>query len=89
VSGKPRGQVYVSAETSEFGHVRPNAPGRTPGRDLTQCRVTILKFRLPEAPHDFETLPGLLPVSQTPGLGLMMKPEVANEQTTIQPRVQA
>lgn len=32
---------------------------------------------------------GLLPVSQTPGLGLMMKPEVANGKATVQEGVQA
>ena len=32
---------------------------------------------------------GLLPVSQTPSLGVMMKPEVANGKENVYPRVQA
>ncbi|MGE4088981.1 MAG: hypothetical protein AB7F93_12970 [Immundisolibacter sp.] len=40
--------------------------------------------------RQFDLPPGLLPVSRTPSLGVMMKPEVAHgNETGVQPRVQA
>lgn len=39
--------------------------------------------------HEERFLGELLPVSQTPSLGVMMKPEVANGKENLYPRVQA